>query len=149
MEFHLEGFLAYRLNRLNETVSSQFRPIYKDRFGLTRPEWRVLAALADFGPTTATEVGARSAQHKTRVSRAVRSLEERRWLKRERMPEDRRAENLRLTPAGLAAYRDLAAPIRTREEQLLAGLSAKDRAALERGLAALEASLGIVAAPKD
>lgn len=148
-DFHLEGFLAYRLNRLNETVSSRFRPIYKERFGLNRPEWRVLAALADFGPATATEIGARSAQHKTKVSRAVRALEMRRWLKRERMAEDRRRETLTLTPAGRAAYRDLAAPVREREEKLLAGLDAGDRAALERGLAALEASLDIAAPAGD
>ena len=79
----LEKFLPYRLNRLAEAVSRDFQTIYRTRYGLTRPEWRLLASLGQHGTMTATEVGRDSAMHKTKVSRAVSALEERRWLKRE------------------------------------------------------------------
>ena len=41
----LEMFLPYRLNRLADAVSREFSKIYRDRYGLTRPEWRTLAGL--------------------------------------------------------------------------------------------------------
>jgi DNA-binding MarR family transcriptional regulator len=141
MTAFLENFLPYRLNRLSETMSLQVRPIYRDMFGMTRPEWRVLAALGELGTATATQIGGHSAQHKTKVSRAVYALEKRRWLKRTADPKDRRAELLTLTVAGRRAFEDLIPPLSEREAALLSEMSEEDRAALKQGLAALEAAL--------
>lgn len=138
METRLDDFLPYRMSRLAEAVGQEVRPIYKDMFGLNRPEWRVLAALADLGPCTATEAAQHSAQHKTKVSRAVYALEQRRWLRRDLDPDDRRSEILTLTVAGKHAYQDLIAPLRAKADAVLAKLAPKDRAALLRGLAAME-----------
>jgi DNA-binding MarR family transcriptional regulator len=143
MGLTLGEFLPYRLNSLSEAVSQQIKPIYRDRFGLNRPEWRVLVALADLGTATAKEIGAHSAQHKTRISRAVRALEQRRWLTREADPADRRSENLTLTPAGHRAYCDLVGPMRAQETRILERLSPQDRAALGSALSALEQALGL------
>ncbi len=143
MNLYLEFFLPYRLSRLSERVSEEIRPIYKDRFGLNRPEWRVLVALADLGSATAKKLGEHSSQHKTKVSRAVYALEQRRWLKRETDPEDRRSEILSLTDAGQRAYSDLVQPMRETEANFLERLSPLDREALERGIAALETELGL------
>ena len=49
---------------------------------------------------TATEVGVHSTMHKTKVSRAVFALEQRRWLKRTQDDGDRRVEHLELTAPG-------------------------------------------------
>lgn len=138
----LEGFLPYRLNRLTDMVSRTFSRFYKERYGLTRPEWRALAALGEFGTMTATEIGANSAMHKTKVSRAVAALESKRWLTRTANPDDRRVERLTLTKAGKTAYEELVPLARRFEADLLAGIPAKDREALMGGLAALEKRLG-------
>lgn len=53
----LETFLPYRLYHLADLVSREFSTIYKDRLGLTRPEWRVLAGLGQHGAMTATTLG--------------------------------------------------------------------------------------------
>ncbi|MEM8855630.1 MAG: MarR family winged helix-turn-helix transcriptional regulator [Pseudomonadota bacterium] len=143
MGLTLDSFLPYRLNRLSEAVSNEMRPVYRDAHGLNRPEWRVLVALADIGPATAKAIGAHSAQHKTKVSRAVQALESRRWLTRTVDPKDRRSESLALTPAGQRAYGSLVAPMRAREDDILARLSQADRRALERALAALETAMAI------
>ncbi|MBX3531447.1 MAG: MarR family transcriptional regulator [Rhizobiaceae bacterium] len=134
----LERFLPYRLNRLADAVSRDFSRIYKERFGLTRPEWRVLAALGELGTMTATEVGRHSSQHKTKVSRAVAALEKRRWLARTADESDRRVERLTLTKAGQDAYREMVPLAKAFEKELLAELSAAERAALAAGLDALE-----------
>lgn len=133
--------MPYRLNRISEAFSLEVRPIYRDMLGMTRPEWRVLAAMADLGPATATELGAHSAQHKTKVSRAVQALEERRWLSRETAPTDRRSEILALTKAGAQAYAELIGPLISREAEVMDRMAPQDRAALLQGIAALEAAL--------
>ena len=108
-ELKLENFLPYRLSRISATVSQEFRSVYGLHHDLTIPEWRVLATLGQFGEISAKAIGAHSSMHKTKVSRAVRALEERRWLKRRGSEEDRREEILALTPLGRKTYAEIAA----------------------------------------
>ncbi len=70
----LENFIPYRLNKAAEAISQRFASLYHDRYGLTRPEWRTLATLGQFGKLTATAIGAHSSMHKTKVSRGQCSL---------------------------------------------------------------------------
>ncbi len=137
----LENFLPYRMNRLADAISREFQKIYKGRYGLTRPEWRLLATLGQYGTMTATEVGGHSAMHKTKVSRAVSGLEKRNWLARETDRIDRRIERLSLTKIGERTYRELVPLARSFEADLLAGLGPEDRRALLSGLRALERCL--------
>ncbi|RCW81983.1 MarR family winged helix-turn-helix transcriptional regulator [Phyllobacterium bourgognense] len=134
----LEDFLPYRLNKAAEAVSQRFASIYRDRYGLTRPEWRTLATLGQFGILTATAIGAHSSMHKTKVSRAVFTLEKRRWLSRKRDDIDRRIENLELTSAGRKAYTELANVAHIFEAELLSHLGKRGENELKAGLAALE-----------
>jgi DNA-binding MarR family transcriptional regulator len=138
----LESFLPYRLNRLAEAVSRDFSGIYRERFGLTRPEWRLLATLGQYGTMTATEIGAHSSMHKTKVSRAVTALEARRWLTRRADTSDRRVEHLTLTNAGESAYRELVPLAREFERRLLGRLLQADQQAALAGLDALESAIG-------
>lgn len=137
----LEQFLPYRLNRLADAVSREFSQIYKDRFGITRPEWRLLATLGEYGAMTATQVGAHSAMHKTKVSRAVAELETRRWLTRETDETDRRIEKLELTSAGLAAYREMVPLAVGFQDEMMAKLDAKSRETLLKAIDTLERGL--------
>ncbi len=134
----LEDFLPYRLNRLAERVSREFSQIYADRHGLTRPEWRTLATLGQFGTMTATAIGAHSSMHKTKVSRAVSALEIRKWLARGMDPIDRRVEHLTLTSAGRAAYRNLVPLMQAHEARLLGRLTLAERESLLKAIAELE-----------
>lgn len=149
MELRLEGFLPYRLNRAAAVASKHFSRIYRAEFDLTVPEWRVLATLGHLGSATATEIGRDSAMHKTKVSRAVASLQRRHWVTRAVDERDRRLEHLALTSAGKAAHRRLAPKMLACEEGLLARLTPKERKDLMRGLALLELTLGIAAAEEE
>jgi DNA-binding MarR family transcriptional regulator len=138
----LEAFLPYKLSRAAELVSRRFAAIYKDHAGLTRPEWRTLATLGQYDTLTATEIGAHSSMHKTKVSRAVQSLEERKWLKRTTDEKDRRVEHLVLTREGMRNYRTLAGLAHEFENGLKQALRKEDFEALNRGLTAVEKHLG-------
>jgi DNA-binding MarR family transcriptional regulator len=106
-KLQLEHFLPYRLNRIAAAVSQDFRSVYGPHHDLTIPEWRVLATLGQFEEISAKEIGQHSSMHKTKVSRAVRALEERRWLKRRESEDDRREAILTLTAFGQKAYREI------------------------------------------
>jgi DNA-binding MarR family transcriptional regulator len=134
----LERFLPYRLNRLADAISRDFAAIYRKRHGLTRPEWRLLATLGQYGAMTATAVGAHSAMHKTKVSRAVASLEARRWLGRARDEADRRVEHLSLTKAGEKTYREIVPLAKEFEAKLFEGKTPAESAELLRALTSLE-----------
>ena len=138
----LEAFLPYKLNRASELVSRRFAIIYKDHAGLTRPEWRTLATLGQYGTLTAKAIGAHSSMHKTKVSRAVQSLEERNWLKRTTDENDRRVEHLVLTREGERNYKQLAGLAHKFETGLKELLGKRDFEALNRGLTAVEKHLG-------
>jgi len=131
----LEHFLPYRLNRLTAAVSQAFRAVYGPHHDLTVPEWRVLATLGQFETMSAKAIGAHSAMHKTKVSRAVRALEERRWLKRSESLDDRREEILSLTSLGRRTYADIVPRALEFEARILAALgpdAARFLSALDR-----------------
>jgi DNA-binding MarR family transcriptional regulator len=136
-EFDLEAFLPYALNRAAESAGQGFQAIYKARYGMLRTEWRVLAHLGRYGKMTARDICTRADLHKTKVSRSVKALEERRFLMRRTAESDRRNEILSLTPAGEAAYRHLAAEARAFDAALARMLPEDDLAALRRSLATL------------
>jgi DNA-binding MarR family transcriptional regulator len=133
----LERFLPYRLNRVSTAVSQAFRSVYGPHHDLTIPEWRVLATLGQFDQMGAKAIGAHSSMHKTKVSRAVRALEERRWLKRRESSEDRREEILTLTALGRTVYDDMVPRAAAFEKRILSALG-PDAAALLSTLDTLE-----------
>ncbi|MEJ8572908.1 MarR family transcriptional regulator [Microbaculum marinum] len=133
----LDAFLPYRLAMLAEQVSQSLARLYSERYGITNPEWRVLAALGEHGTMTSTEIGRNSRMHKTKVSRAVSELEKKHLIIRETSPEDMRVAHLTLTAQGEAVYRKLV-PLALRfGDRLAGGLSPEEAAVLERVLASL------------
>ncbi|SLN16277.1 MarR family protein [Pseudoruegeria aquimaris] len=135
--FDLQDFLPYLLNQSAEACGLGFQKIYKGRYGILRSEWRVLFHLGRYGSMPAKEIVARARTHKTKISRAVKALEQKRYLKRERDDADRRLEHLALTPAGARVYRDLVEEARRYDAALLARLPPEDAEALRRALKAL------------
>jgi DNA-binding MarR family transcriptional regulator len=93
---------------------------------MLRTEWRVLFHLGSFGQMTATEIVDRAKIHKTKISRAVQKLVEKRFVARERSENDRRQENLILTPSGRAAYEDLSEVAREYDARLCAKFTDED-----------------------
>ena len=103
-KLHLEKFLPYRLSVLSNTVSSAIAAAYFMNFGLTIPEWRVMAVLAANPGLSAAEVTARTAMDKVAVSRAVAALQAAGRLHRTTAHADRRRTHLALTRAGMRVY---------------------------------------------
>lgn len=132
-DFSLQDFLPFLLNRAAEDSSLEFQSHYKNRYGMLRNEWRVLFHLGTYGQMTAKDIGQRAKIHKTKISRAVAKLAERRFVSRSRDEKDRRSEHLRLTPTGEAAYRDLRSQAESYDAELAARFT-PDEVALLRSM---------------
>ncbi|HUA90406.1 MAG TPA: MarR family winged helix-turn-helix transcriptional regulator [Steroidobacteraceae bacterium] len=139
----LAAFVPFRLNRLAGAVSEHLAGIYRGRFGLEIPEWRVMATLGQERVCTAQFVAASTRMHKTRVSRAIAALRERALLEDADAGVDRREKQLRLTAAGRRLYAQLVPLALAREEELLACLPPDARRAFLAALERLEAQLGL------
>jgi DNA-binding MarR family transcriptional regulator len=140
-EFALEAFLPYRLSVVTNRASRLFARRYSEAFGLSIPEWRVLAVVGRFGGLSATEVVERTAMDKVKVSRAVRSLLERGLLARQEDAADRRVQRLAMTREGRRLHAAIVPEARALEAELLAPLSPAERAALHALLDRLDARL--------
>ena len=133
----LENFLPYRLSVLSNLVSNAISGSYARRFGLTTPEWRVMATLAIHPDLSAAEVAQRTAMDKVAVSRAVAALLRSRRLERRFASSDRRRSMLRLSPLGEDVDAEVVPVALAYERDLLAPLSEAERAGLDRALRVL------------
>jgi DNA-binding MarR family transcriptional regulator len=129
----LQDFLPHRLNVLSSLVSQALTRVYR-QYGIDIPEWRVLVSLGQFGVMTGKAIGARTHMHKTKVSRAVAQLEERKFLTRRANRDDLREAFLSLTPAGRAVYDELAPRALEFTDRLSEVVALADRAAFDRAV---------------
>ena len=134
----LEDFVPYRLSLLTNTVSRALADHYSGRFGMSVPEWRVMAVLGRHPHVSAGEVCRRTAMDKVTISRAVGRLDRAGRLVRGADPGDRRRAVLSLSAAGRAVYRRLIPAVRAYESALLAALSEDEAARLDRLLTLLQ-----------
>jgi len=141
--FLLANFVPFRLNRLADAVSQDLSQIYRDRFGLEIPEWRVLVTVGQRRDCTAQHVAASTRMHKTRVSRAVASLTRRKLTGRIAGAADGRELRLRLTKAGQRVYDVLVPLALERERALLAKIGDDHAQRFIAALAEFEGALGL------
>jgi DNA-binding MarR family transcriptional regulator len=130
----LDRFLPYRLSVLSNIVSTAISGAYEKRFGLTIPEWRVMAVLAMTPGLSAAQVAQRTAMDKVAVSRAVASLLRARRIVRQTARADRRRSLLRLSTAGQKVYAQVVPVALDYERDLLAPLTQKDREVVDRAI---------------
>jgi DNA-binding MarR family transcriptional regulator len=128
----LDHFLPYRLSILSNRASDAISRHYSDRFGLTVPEWRVMAVLGQTPGLSARDLAARTAMDKVQVSRAVALLVDGRRVRRDEDEADGRITRLSLTAKGQAIYNEVVPLALHLEEVFLSALSPQERETLDR-----------------
>lgn len=146
-ELILEDFLPYKLAILSHTVSSLVARVYDKSFGLTIPEWRVIAIVGRFPGLSAVEVAERTMMDKVAVSRAVTKLIKRGRIDREFADADRRRSILNLSAEGREVHDEIAPLALQMEEDLLHGLSEDEIATLNSVIERLLARARLISAP--
>jgi DNA-binding MarR family transcriptional regulator len=133
--FSLHGFLPYQLAVLADYTSTRFAEVYSGKFGLSIPEWRVLATVGERDLLRAKDIEAERHLHKTVVSRAIARLRARGLVELKNNAEDRRESFLLLTAKGRKLYGEIIPLARTYSDEIVASLNAAERVGLERGIA--------------
>ncbi len=133
----LAEFLPYRLSVVSNAISDRVARVYKARFGLKIPEWRVVAVVAERGAITQAGLCEATAMDKMTVSRAVAGLSARALLQVSG-GADRRTRMLALTAEGQRLYDEIAPLALAIEAEVLSGFSDAERDSLMRFLARLE-----------
>jgi len=134
----LEHFVPYRLSVLANTVSAALAGAYASRFGLTIPQWRVVAVLARVPGLSAADVAERTAMDKVAVSRAVAGLTRAGRVSRALAASDRRRSVLSLTARGRSVYRRIVPLALAYERRLMAELSPAEQSQFEALLLRLQ-----------
>lgn len=133
--FQLSAFLPYQLAVAASRVSKAFSERYRAEFGLSIPEWRVLAHLAGGDAVSVREIHARVDMDKSKVSRAAARLEQAGLIEKRDHAGDKRLLDMRLTAKGQELMARIVPIADSYQEELLARLgedAAPFRAALLR-----------------
>ncbi|MEM7431180.1 MAG: MarR family transcriptional regulator [Pseudomonadota bacterium] len=136
-ELILDEFLPYRLSVLSHSVSTTIARTYEKQFGLSMPEWRVIAILGRSPGLSAVEVADRTMLDKVAVSRAVTKLLKNGRIEREFADADRRRSILQLSAEGQRVHDEVAPLAMAFEKQLLEVIEADDLATFDRVIDAL------------
>jgi DNA-binding MarR family transcriptional regulator len=100
-DFVLNDFLPYQLAVLSSRISREFSALYKEKFGISVAEWRVVAHLSQTQrPVSVREIYARVDLDKSKVSRAATRLETRGYVVKKISAADRRLVALYLSQSG-------------------------------------------------
>lgn len=130
----LDAFIPFRLSVTSNLVSETIASTYQALFGLSIPEWRLIAVIAEDEGTTQQLVGGRTRMDKVTVSRATIALVDRGLVERRPHATDRRSRSLHLTKSGRALYAAVAPKALELERRIFAGFAPQDVAAFSEML---------------
>ncbi|MBA4047420.1 MAG: MarR family transcriptional regulator [Sphingomonas sp.] len=140
----MDAFLPYRLSIASNRVSAAVATAYEALFGLSIPQWRLIAVIAQGAGVTQQALGAATQMDKVMVSRAAIALVERGLVKRAPHPDDQRSHLLSLSAAGQALYDAVAPKALALEAQIFGGFSAEESAQFAAMLARVEAAAATI-----
>jgi DNA-binding MarR family transcriptional regulator len=103
-KLQLDAFLPYRLSITSNLVSDAIAGTYEALFGLSIPQWRLIAVIAENDGISQQAIGVKTRMDKVTVSRAAIALAHRGLIERTGNPVDRRSNQLVLSAAGRALY---------------------------------------------
>ncbi len=146
----MEAFMPFRLLRVAESVDHGFMHFCGPEDELSWSEWQVLWSLGERSPTTAKAISGYAGLSKTKISRAVKVLEDKGYLIRKKDRLDRRFELLSLTQKGQSRFERLAGEAQAFQRWLERSVNIAYLSSLDSGLVGLEdlISTGHLRAPQ-
>ena len=128
-----------RLAHTSNLVSEAIARTYESLFGLTIPEWRLVAVIAEHDGITQAAICTRTGMDKVTVSRAAIALTARGLVSRAPSISDRRSLELALSSDGRALYAQIAPKALELEKRIFGGLGAEELRAFVATLRQIDA----------
>lgn len=139
--------LLYRLYRVHITASRLVVQVCERGFGLTRREWRVLSFLSEHEGALSSELAEHAMLDRARTSRTLTRLEDKKLIRRQPKPSDRREVRVFLSDEGRRVYRAIFPQVAAINRELASALTPRQREQLDHAVEKLQARvLGMVAA---
>lgn len=135
----LDDFIPFRLSFTSNLVSDTIARAYEALFGLSIPEWRLVAVVAEMEAISQAAIGQWTRMDKVTVSRAAIALAERGLVARRANPDDRRSHLLALTDAGRTLYSAIAPKALELERRIFEGFSEREVSAFVAMLRRIDA----------
>lgn len=132
--FILEDFLAYQMAVLSNRLSDGFSRRYRDKFGISVPEWRLVAHLSQAAKISIREVYQQVEMDKSMASRAAARLVKAGYVSKRVNPADRRLVELSLTAKGRAMAAEIGPQALDFEAEVLACLPDGERDAFRKAI---------------
>src|SRR5690349_25147893 len=102
-----DDLLNYQLNRLVRIGGAPAIRLCEGRYGISRFQWRLIAALVEDGPTAPGALSGRVQVDAGRVSLGLAALRDKGLVVRQQQPGDKRRALVAPTPAARALYAEL------------------------------------------
>ena len=139
---------THRLHTLQKLTDKVTQAAYLEATGLPLGEGRCLAAVGAFAPLSVKDLARMANVDKAQASRAAQTLVDKGLVSKTVSATDARGVVLRFTPAGEALWHRLMAVVQARNDEIVACLSAAERAQLAELLARLVEHARAVAGEK-
>src|SRR6185503_10450561 len=113
------GFPTYKIGLLTKLLDRLAVPWFNEKMDITFSEWRVLVALMRDTPSTVNGLSASMHFDKAAISRVVRSLVKKKYVRGKDNPSNKRSVLLEPTDRGRALYQSIL-PLRKQAQEALA-----------------------------
>ncbi|MFK7732181.1 MAG: MarR family winged helix-turn-helix transcriptional regulator [Pseudomonadales bacterium] len=140
----LNQFTPYRLVNLAKRVSDACNADFGEPNGVSVAEWRVLARLGEHDELSSRGLPDSTFMDKSRVSRAIASLEDKQLIQTRTDADDNRARIIGLSDSGRRLYKKMVPGALQWEASFLSALSVTELRDLLLSLSKLEAKLDIM-----
>ena len=104
-QFENEEFLLFRLSSVSRRVANACADVYFSEFGITVPEWRLMAQIGRFGSISAKDIAEKISMDPVAISRSAAKCLAEKLISESPHPKDRRSKVLSFTPKGKALYK--------------------------------------------
>jgi len=140
---HIGQFLTFIIIRLGNALKSNVTRRYLADFGLSVPEWRLLAMTMRFEPVRFSELVAKSGMDKGQASRTLQMLTKRGWVaSRAAARTGATPVILTVTPKGRKLYRTVLPVAQRNQARLLRLMTREERRVLHGIVKKLFAAIG-------
>lgn len=141
--------VSVRIVRVADLILRIGKRTFEHRFGIKPTDLRILIILGARQPISVNEISRRTHIDKAWISRSLRGLLRRKWVKKTVHPADSRASSHSLTKKGEALLREIAPVAEEYQRQLLQGQRRSDVERMLELLAVRAEEMYQQAAPKD
>ena len=145
-DIDLKSLLTFRLARLQNSLNTHAGHLLKTHSDLSLAEWRIISMIHNLQHTTMTKLRQETVMDKGQLSRNLKRLVDKSYVRATASEADARQQNLCLSQHGQNIYQDLLPQMRQRQHDLVKNVAPEDMAVFNRVLTQLSANVNTMKA---